>query len=38
MYGNQMVGNEDDYFEGRTEEEEIDYTEPYEPEERDENE
>ena len=37
MYGNQMVGNEDDYFEGRTEEE-IDYTEPYEPEERAENE
>lgn len=39
MYGNQMVGNEDDFFDGRLDDEEIiDYNEPYEPEERDENE
>lgn len=32
MFENQMVGNEDDFFEGRLDDEEIiDYTEPYEP-------
>jgi hypothetical protein len=38
MYGNQMAGNEDDFFNGRLDDEEnIDYNEPYEPEEREED-
>lgn len=36
--GNNMVDQQNDLFEGRTENDEnIDYNEPYEPEERDEN-
>ena len=38
MYSNQMTGSEDDFFDGRLDDEEIvDYNEPYEPEEHDEN-
>ena len=38
MYGNQMTGNEDDFFDGRLDDEEnIDYNEPFEPEEREED-
>jgi hypothetical protein len=38
MPDNQMIGNEDEFFDGRLDDEEIiDYNEPYEPEEREGN-